>query len=534
MIEREINTDVFWHERFAVTDQDMEDLGVLFLEAERPLTSAELAKMLIGNYCRREESKIRRRLASGSAYRPNGTFEVGETLVFPHLDFAIGTVVDLRDGHNPEYDDFKVITIRLQGDGNGKTRHFAAEFLAPHKLAFDDESSLESALVPSSEALYGRFGELVRSKLERQLKASAEFVAFRDQWLVKAMLADVHVGLLNIAEAMLDVEGQPMVPRSFLGELELPAEIPESIQVFSLNLAMSQDRRFEDVGDAQQLVWALRRWLPESAVVPPERLSYQPVPYDRTSLDVTHLQIEREIDDEASQVIAPPTAADARALTLLLSYPHWRCGTLPLTARTRALFPKGKPGQRTRITFVDGRNSKEFSGWAVHGQGYVAGLGDWYASNDILAGSYIRLERTDDSHRVGLDVIPRRMQREWVRVASRSAGGELTFEMRKRPVACEYDEFCLLDESDPKVVDELWRTEQTRSRSLPQIATATYLELAKLNPGLAVHAKTLYAGINVIKRCPPGLLFATLFAVPQLVTSGDGYWKLQAGTDTLG
>jgi hypothetical protein len=248
---------------------------------------------------------------------------------------------------------------------------------------------------------------------------------------------------------------------------------------------------------------------------------------------VTHLQVEREIDVEASQVIAPPTAADARALTLLLSYPHWRCGTLPLTARTRALFPKGNPGQLTGITFVDGRNNSEFAGWVVHDHGYVAGLGDWYASNDILAGSYVRLERTDDPHRVAVDVIPRRMQREWVRVVSRDARGELAFEMQKRPVACEYDEFCVMDESDRETVDKLWATEQTRDRSLDQIVTAVYLELAKLNPGLSVHAKTLYAGVNVIKRCPPGLLFATLFAIPRLVTSGDGYWMLEEGTDTL-
>jgi hypothetical protein len=467
-------------------------------------------------------------------YRPNGSFEVGETLVFPHLDFAVGTVVNLRDGHNPEYDDFRVITVRLEGDGNGKKRQFAADFQAPHKLAFDDVSSLESALIPSPDALYGQFGELVMSRLEKQLQAHPEFVVFRGQWLVKAVLADVHVGLLNIAEAMLDVAGEPMVPRAFLGTLELPAEIPEPVQVFSLNLAMSQDPRFEDVGDAQQVVWALRRWIPESAVAPPERLRYEPVPYDRTSLDVTHLQVEREIDDEASQVIAPPTAADARALTLLLSYPHWRCGTLPLTARTRALFPRGNPGQLTGITFVDGRNSSEFAGWVVHDHGYVAGLGDWYASNEILAGSYVRLERTDDPHRVAVDVIPRRMQREWVRVVSRDARGELAFEMQKRPVACEYDEFCVMDESDRETVDELWAAEQTRDRSLDQIVTAVYLELAKLNPGLSVHAKTLYAGVNVIKRCPPGLLFATLFAIPRLETSGDGYWMLQGGTDTLG
>jgi len=44
-----------------------------------------------------------------------------------------------------------------------------------------------------------------------------------------------------------------------------------------------------------------------------------------------------------------------------------------------------------------------------------------------------------------------------------------------------------------------------------------------------VHGKTLYTAVNVLRRCPPGLVFATLFGVRGFITTGDGYWVLQGG-----
>jgi hypothetical protein len=347
------------------------------------------------------------------------------------------------------------------------------------------------------------------------------------------MLADVHVGFLNIVEAVLDLNGGPLPPHELLHELDLPDEIPESVQVFSLSLSMSQDDRFEDVGDSAQVVWGLRRWIPDEVVHPPERLHYDPVPYDRTVLDVTHLQLEREIDDEASELIAPPTAVSATSLTLLLSYPHWRFGTLPLTARTQVFFPSGTLSQRTQIVFLDRANRKEFPGWVVHGRRFVYGLAEWYKSNRIPVGAYIKLERTDDPHRVAVDFIPRRMQREWVRVVFKSRDGGLGLQMQKRPIACEYDEFCLLDEADRGIVDELWMQEQSQDRPLGELVTSVFIQLSKLSPSVMVHGKTLYTAVNVIKRCPPGLVFAKLFELAQFVTTGDGYWILQEHADVL-
>jgi len=325
------------------------------------------------------------------------------------------------------------------------------------------------------------------------------------------------------------MEETSLPPQKLLGELDLPKEIPAEIKVFSLNCKIARDERFVDVGDEKHVLFALRRWLPPNAIAPPSHLRYEPVSYDRTVLDVTHLQIEREIDDEASRLVAPPTAASAREITLILTYPHWRYGTLPLTQRTRAFFPRGAPGQRTQVTFLDRVGGTEFPGWVVHEHHYVHGLGEWYAANEVPAGAYVKLQRMDEPGTVGLDWIPRRMQREWTRMVTADAKGGLAFSMQKRPIACEYDELCLIDEPEREVGDALRAQEQAAQRPLRELVRMVYLELAKLDPSVTVHGKTLYTAVNVLRRCPPGLVFATLFGVRQFITTGDGYWVLQGG-----
>jgi hypothetical protein len=529
--ERKIQTEAYWRDEFTVSDQDLEHIGVLFLELERPLTLSDLAQLLIRDYCRREEDLIRRQLSQGTMYRPNGSFAIGEKVVFPQRDFAVGSVVGMREGHNPEYGEFQVVTVEFEGDAHSSL--YAAELKVPHRLTLPQGGSLEGAFSLTPDDLIARYGEIVVAELGRRLESGSAFVSFRGQWLPRDMLADIHVGHLNIAEAVVDIGDRPLPSEDLLADLDLPAEIPQPIRMFSLNCALSGDERFDDVGDDRQVLWSLRRWEPPALFTSLDRLSYEPLVYDRTGLDVTHLQLEREIDDEASELIAPPAIGSARSLTLLLAYPHWRTGTLPLTERTRSFFPSGHVEQHTLITLVDRANRSEFPGWVVHGESFVYGLADWYQANNVPVGAYLKLERMDDPGRIAIDYIPRRMQREWVRMVVEGDAGELTFQMQKRPIACEYDELYVMDEVDREATDRLWTREQEGSHSLDDLVRAVFLELTKLSPSGMVHSKTLYNAVNVVNRCPPGPLFAALFKQPEFVTTGDGYWLYQGRHDGL-
>jgi hypothetical protein len=509
----------------------------MFLESERPLSSRELGRALMDGYCQREQSLVRRQLAQGAVYRPNGTFAVGETLVFPHMGFALGQVVDLRPGHNPEHGEFSVIVVEFQGNGaqsgGAQVRSFAAELQGLHKLAFSDEVSWENEFSISLDDLYASFGELIEDQLEERLKSEPEFWSFRGKWLPASVGVDVHVGLLNIAEAMIDIQGEPLTPDAIMTELDLPQEVPAPIKAFSMNRALAADKRFDDVGDASQVRWSLRRWLPPIMLSPSPRLVAKPVAYDRKGLDVTHLQMEREIDDETSRLIALPTAANADTGTVLLGYPHWRAGSLPFTERTRVFFPEGSTEQHTLITFVDQKSpERTFSGWVLRERGYVCGLEEWYGVNKVLPGAYIKLSKLEERGQVGIELVGRRMQREWVRVAH-DVDGTLGFKQEKRPIAYEYDELSVFDESDRSRIDELVQIEAECERPLDDLVRSVFLSLVELGPNGMVHSKTLYGAVNILRRCSPGLVFSVLFRLPEFVTAGDGYWIYQGSADVL-
>lgn len=526
MADRKFKIETLWQNELSIGDQELDTLIQLFAEQHRPLSLAELSRALIEQYCRQKQNQVRRYLSMGTVYRPNGSFAVGETLVFPYFNFARGIVRNIREGNNPEYGDFKVITVEIDQE----QREFAAELKVDHKLAFDDNVSFEEIFSPLPEEIWETQGESVQKQIEARLASSPQFASFRDKWMPVEMMAPVNIGHLNLAEAVLEVQDKPQDTATILPQLDLPAEIPLQIRLFSLNHHLAQDERFIDVGANGEPVWALRRWLPEAVISPPAWLDYVPEPYDRTKLDVTHLQLEREIDDEHSNLIAPPSIAEAHSITLTLACHHRRLGSLPLTDRTKTFFPAGTPDQRTQVTFVD-HLGREFPGWVVRSHKFIYGLGEWYKDMSIPAGAFIKLEKTGKANRVKIDIIPRRMRREWAPVAVLTADNKLQFQMQKVPIACEYDEHALL-EIEPQLAETVWKSEFLRELDLPGVIRYVFLELAKLSPHGTVHAKTLYNGVNLVRRCPPGRIIATLFELPHFVLVEDALWMFNTNVLT--
>jgi hypothetical protein len=49
-------------------------------------------------------------------------------------------------------------------------------------------------------------------------------------------------------------------------------------------------------------------------------------------------------------------------------------------------------------------------------------------------------------------------------------------------------------------------------------------ELADLTPQQAVHAKTIYSAVNMLRRTPPGPIFSELLRHPAFQSVGDQYW----------
>jgi hypothetical protein len=339
-------------------------------------------------------------------------------------------------------------------------------------------------------------------------------------------MADIHVGHLNIAEAALDVKGVPLSPEELLKVLELTTDLDQSAQILSLNYALRGDNRFDDVGTYDNILWFLRRLEPPEAIHPPRRLQYSPQPYNREKISDELLELEREIEDEATEptVFALYLQKPIYTAIFTLTYPHYRVGTIPLPPKLAALFPQSNT-QRTRITILDGRSGQKMTGWVVHQHKYVYGLDKWYKEHNIPVGAYIKIEQTKDPLIFIVDYEPRRMKREWIRVA-KVVEGRLTFEMQKQPVGCQYDELMIVGETKPVEVDSLWVATEETEKPIFEIIREVFPELAKLSPQGTVHAKTLYSAINIVRRCPPGPIFAELCTQDCFSSVGSGYWMM--------
>jgi hypothetical protein len=526
VIQRKTQSAEYW-EALNLDRSDVDFLRNKLQESEKPLTTMQLARELVAERVRREEAEIRDELGRGALYQPKNVHKVGDKIIFPALDFRLGEVVGIRPGQNPEYGSFDVVTVDFGPDR--RQRYFAAALAAPHKLNVDPGELLAADLA-SPEKLLQTVARGVPDNLERDLERQPGFATFENRWLLRDLLAEVHVGHLNIAEAVIEMRGHPIETTTLLRELELPSEIAPEVLAFSLQSALASDERFDQVGAGETRRWYLRRLEPSEALAVPDMLRCTAVPYDRDALSVELLQLEWELDDEWSDQM--PTAQAGRAAlptsSLLLTYPHLASGTLPLASRIRSFFSAGY-GDRVMITFIDGRWGQRFPGWVVQEGRYVAGLRSWYEQHKLPAGAFISLERRDDPTEVVVDFRPKRMRREWMRMAETIEDERLDFQMRKQAVSCEYDEQVIIGVEQPEAVARLHYKPAYANAAMPELMFQIFTDLAGLSQQGSVHAKTLYSAVNVVRRSPPGPIFAALAADRRIQSMGEGFYRLAGG-----
>jgi hypothetical protein len=521
VIQRRTQTAAYW-QQFNVSDPDIAYLGDLILEEGNPVALDVLAKTLMERHCRQEEHLIAAELSKGPAYQPKDHYEDGQQIIFPAFDYTLGMVVGTRPGRNPEYGDFTVIQVQLEGEED--LREFASGLQGEHGLnrPEGDEKILGTAELRAAIDLYESYGDEVEEKLAAALEARPEFIHFRGQWFLKDLLAEISTGHLHLAEALIEIRGMPLPTPEFLSDLDLPAEISEEIQILSLNHALDLDERFDNVGDGGRDFWYLRRLTPREVVEPPPQLRIEVEPYDRQAMDQELLLIEREIDDEGSGEEIMGASRPLYRTSITLIYPHWRSGTLPLTVRTRGLFPSAIT-HHTPIVLIDGQSGDKMQGWVIHKAGFVHGLEDWYQRHKLPVGAFIKLERTRDPRVIMVDYEPRRLKHLWVKTASVKEG-KLEFHMVKTPISCEFDEEITISEADANAVDALREAVVASGEGLLDIMMRIMPELIQLSPQGTVHAKAIYSAVNILKRTPPGPVFTFLSTEPCFVRMGGGYW----------
>jgi hypothetical protein len=515
-----------WAGKLTITDDDLDYLTNLLLERETPLSLEDLALALIENRVTLDAERVRKRFAKVKVYRPSDTYAVGDMLMFTAENYDAGKVTAIRPGNNPEYGDFHVLTVQF--DEPKRQRSFASQLTTPHALSELDPDAL---LMPGQididarEALNSDKARILED-LRKRLIASQELVRIAGKWFPRSLVMDVNVGHMHLAEAVLDInDGGPMTTDELLEEIGGVGNAPQSLQLFSLNYALSQDNRFDEIGPTGRVLWYLTRMEPQEVRSTPGVLQYTNIDYDPSLLSPEMLALEEELDDEHSPLTIDEDE-DIDSATITLIYPHRRMATFPLNAKMRHIFPTALRAPRVYVTLVDGLDGEESVGWVVREDRYVFGVGRFYRKHKLPIGAYITVHKDDDDPgRIIIDFNAYRPRTEYVKLIS-PKNNQMAFEEQKRSIGAEYDSLMILGTDDIGGMDALAEQTRTQRRPLAQIIRNILLDMGRFSPQSTVHAKTIYSTVNVVRRCPPGPILATLISNPDFEYVGNLYWKL--------
>ncbi len=509
----------YWEE-FNLEPDDIEFIYSILLDKETPLTPEELVTELVAERIKREEREAEsQKLAGGEIYLPKENYEVGQTLVFPVFDWKKGEIIEKRQGNNPEFGEFGVIRVELEND---EIKEFAVG-IQEHLL--NDPAVYQQSNMPEPDEILAKYKNHLVEKLEDGLRNNDDFVRIAGRWFPKALLINLNAGHLNLAEAILDMAGGgPLAPSNLADEIELNLDENPKLVEFSLDYALEQDVRFDEVGPAGEVLWFLHRLEPDEVRNTPMHLQYDAVDYDRDVLTDEMLALEADLDDELSPVNDESTD-DLDEAEIKLIYPHYRAGTLPLTKRIQPFFPTAYEAPRIRFEFVDELTGDKFPAWVVREAGYVFGLGDWYKEHGFFPGSILHVKRGSKPGQVLIRTDNRRSSKEWLRTVLVGADGGVVFAMLKQITKTIYDERMAIAVPDQDAIDEVWLKMKDKSIPFEKTVVNIVRELTKLNPQSHVHVAELYAAVNLVRRCPPGPIMALLNSRPWFNHVGDLHFR---------
>jgi hypothetical protein len=510
----------YW-QTFSPGKKDLEFISTYLFENEIPLNEAELVPILVEERIHTErEALLQQQKSDGRVYLPRERYAVGERLVLPALDWKKGKVTGVRPSVNPDLGPFDVIQVAFE---DGSARSFAAG-LEEHALNRPQEIASDDQLLNPANVLKAHAFEL-EQKLYGALSADNGLVQVAGRWFPRALLVDVNVGHLNLAEAVLDeAGGKPLPTNMLLEQVEMPGNVNPKLIEFSLNYALQDDGRFDEVGPVGEVLWFLKRLEPEDVRQIPAPLRYTQLPYERARMTREMLRLELELDDELAEAETP--TGELNEAVISLSYPHWRAGTLPVSARVRSLFPTANYTPRVRFTLVDGQSHEELPAWVVRQHGYVVGLSKFYQKYGVMPGSLIALAKGKKHGQVIVTAKTRRPMRDWIRTVLVGSDGRIVFAMLKQNITTDFNERMVIAVPDAAGVDEA--SSQVAKQHLPfeQLVQDMMEELVKMNVQGHVHAQELYSALNIIRRCPPGPLLTYLMGDQKFKHVGDLHFRL--------
>lgn len=506
-----------WGRKFIVTSADVDFITNHLLETETPMTTKEIALFLIEKSLNKEKIEVEERFRQVQLYTPSSTYQIGEQVMFSKLAFAVGTVTAIRNSEGTtEENAFQVIEVTFE---DSTKREFASHYTHPHPLNAQQAQpeTRQENLTP--QEIFEQHGIEITGRLIEALRSHKELKQVAGYWFAKDLVLPVDIGILHLAEAVLDISGGgPLSTEEIITQIGGIGNAPLTLQIFSLNLAMSQDKRFDEVGPSGKILWYLKRLEPDAVQTIPGILAYKTIEYDEDLLTEDMLDLETELDDEHTPIdfVGKPSRA-----TSTLLYPHRRIGTLPLNAKLRQIFPNART-PRIVVSLIDEIDGQRYTGWVVHEHRYVYGLFDYYTKHRLPVGAYVTVRRGETETEIYISYNAHKPRTEYIPIFTPS-NDQILFDNKRRAIGAEYDPLLILGVDDLQAIDALAKF--YTHKSLVTILKACLTELSKLYPQGSVHFTTLYSVVNVIRRCPPGPLFALLQANPEFQDMGNHYWR---------
>jgi hypothetical protein len=500
--------------------KDVEIIYNHLLEIETPLPISDLLAMLIENRIKAEKNRLAQsRKADGPLYFPKDKYKKGQTLVFPHRSFEKGKVLEVRPGSNPEHPELEVIKVEFDPE---TVIEFASNL--PEHILNDFQPEEDTNEFFDPQKVEERFGAVLSEKLEKMLSMNEELINIAGNYFPCSLLVNVSVGHLNLAEAVLEMaEGGPMLSSELIHQIELPTDVNANLTEFSLNYVLQEDPRFDEVGPAGETQWFLKRFEPDEVLNVPATLKYSEEPITLPDDLKPYANFGSEFNDELEPG-APVSSVDE--VTISLTYPHWRAGTLPLTNKLKKLFPTAYETPHIKFTFKDPANGETFNGWVVRPARYIYGLRTWYNEEGFIPGSLIHIKRGEIPGEMLIRADKKHTTKDWLKTLLVGADGGYVFALLKHTVTSSFDERMAIVIPDVKAVDTIWEKYGRTKPPLEKVVINMMRELAKLNPQGQIHAQELYSAVNLVKRCPPSPIIELLFTRPWAIHLGDQYFRL--------
>jgi len=509
----------YW-QQFTISKADSEFIYNYLLDKEIPLASEAISLALIADRIQREQAASSKdKSVAEIIYKPKETFSVGDTIVFPSLAWEHGNVISVRNGVNPEITGLQVIEVEFE---DSVIRNYAANY---EEHALNAEQNQRSFKNINIESIFKEYGNKIITELEQFLSTNDDFVRIAGFWFPRSLVVDVHVGHLNLVEAILEEnKGGPLSTKALMLQVDFKSNTNENLLEFSFNLALQEDSRFDEVGPAGETLWYLKALEPEDVRVIPEFLIQSSPPSTDQRIKGLIQQFEGVESDELE--LSDVNEETSNSLKISLLYPHWRSGTLPLTRNLKQLFPTAYESARIRFDFIDAESNQCFQGWVVRNGNYVSGLIDWYQKHELIPGSLVSVWKGDKPGQILINAQKSRQNKEWLKTVLIGTDQALVLALLKQPVSVEFNERMVFMITDVDALDIVRANTVTRKESLERTIIKMMRELGKLNPQGHVHAQELYAAVNLIRRAPPSAVLEKVISEPQISHLGDLYFRL--------